>query len=145
MNELLKRICLRILQEEGRAIGNLRLQKLLYFVQAYSLVRFGNPAFESQIQAWPYGPVVPEAYFAFKDNEITYNPSLQIELEDGLEEAITVVVDYFRTTSDFSLVDLTHEYDIWRDKINNLYGSKEITPEEIREFHFRRNEAGGIF
>ena len=47
-------------------ISNLKLQKLLYFVQAYFLAKKNRPCFNEEIQAWAFGPVVPEAYQEFK-------------------------------------------------------------------------------
>ena len=52
--------------DRGDLMTNLRLQKLLYFAQGWHLVRFGQPLFDASIEAWPYGPVVPEVYRAYK-------------------------------------------------------------------------------
>ena len=43
-------------------ISNLKLQKILYFVQAYFLIETGSPCFKEKIEAWDFGPVVPKAY-----------------------------------------------------------------------------------
>lgn len=51
--------------ERERPITNLRLQRLLYFLQALSLVLTGNPAFEDEIKAWASGPVVPTVYYEY--------------------------------------------------------------------------------
>lgn len=47
-------------------IHNLKLQKLLYFVQAYFLMKVGTPCFYQDIEAWVCGPIVPESYNEFK-------------------------------------------------------------------------------
>jgi len=47
-------------------ITNLRLQKMLYFVQAYFLINRGRKCFKEGFEAWMYGPVVKKAYRAFK-------------------------------------------------------------------------------
>lgn len=52
----------------GDLMTNLRLQKLLYFAQGWSLARTGKPLFDSQLQAWSYGPVVPEIYRRYSSN-----------------------------------------------------------------------------
>lgn len=87
-----KTICNYIIgycQVNDNAITNLQLQKILYYVQGYFLKNYGYPAFDAEIEAWQYGPVVPEAYYDFcingrkslkvnipenAVNEITYNP-----------------------------------------------------------------------
>lgn len=45
-------------------ITNLQLQRILYFVQKDFLKR-GSPAFSDEIEAWEFGPVVPNVYFYF--------------------------------------------------------------------------------
>lgn len=52
--------------EKSRSITNLRLGKLLYFIQADFLVNKGNPCFKEDIIAWDSGPVVLEAHREFK-------------------------------------------------------------------------------
>lgn len=48
-------------------VSNLKLQKLLYFVQAYFLAftESGAPCFKEKIEAWDFGPVVPNVYYYF--------------------------------------------------------------------------------
>jgi uncharacterized phage-associated protein len=52
--------------EESDLLCPLRLQKLLYYVQGWSLALRGRPAFDDEIEAWTLGPVVPEIYWQFK-------------------------------------------------------------------------------
>ena len=52
--------------EEGREISNLRLQKLLYFIQAKFIVETGKPCFSDPIEAWDFGPVVTSVYHEYK-------------------------------------------------------------------------------
>ena len=51
--------------EKNRTISNLKLQKLLYFVQAEFLVNKGKPCFSDPIEAWDFGPVVPTVYHKY--------------------------------------------------------------------------------
>jgi uncharacterized phage-associated protein len=48
--------------ESGSFLSNLKLQKLLYYVQAWHLAVYGRPLFPEKFQAWIHGPVVPEIY-----------------------------------------------------------------------------------
>lgn len=47
-------------------ISNLKLQKLLYYMQGFHLAYFDTPLFDDDIEAWMYGPVVPCVYNHFK-------------------------------------------------------------------------------
>src|SRR5262245_19575381 len=67
---------------EGEIISNLKMQKLLYYAQAWHLVFFNKPLFKEEIEAWDLGPVVSEAYQEFKSFG---NDPLNYEL-DGTEE-----------------------------------------------------------
>ena len=53
-------------RERGIEITNLKLQKLLYYAQAWNLVFTGEPLFEADIEAWVHGPVVPSIFRRFK-------------------------------------------------------------------------------
>ena len=50
-----------ILGKQG-ASSTWKLQKLVYYSQAWSLVWDGTPLFEEEIQAWIGGPVCPDLY-----------------------------------------------------------------------------------
>src|SRR5690554_1871913 len=52
-------------EPETEAITHLRLQKLLYYVQGWSLASTDQPFFDEPIQAWPHGPVAVAAYQYF--------------------------------------------------------------------------------
>lgn len=52
--------------DTNRIISNLKLQKLLYFVQAEFLVTTTHACFPEEIEAWDFGPVVPEVYHRYK-------------------------------------------------------------------------------
>lgn len=50
--------------KDDAPITNLQLQRILYFVQKDFLKR-GSRAFSDDIEAWEFGPVVPNVYFCF--------------------------------------------------------------------------------
>lgn len=47
---------------------NMRVNKLLYFAQAYSLKHLGYNLIEEPFEAWQYGPVVRDVYNTFQVN-----------------------------------------------------------------------------
>ena len=53
--------------DEIDPLTNLRLQKLLYYAQAWSLVIRESELFSDELEAWRHGPVVPAAYHALSD------------------------------------------------------------------------------
>jgi uncharacterized phage-associated protein len=55
--------------EEKDPLTNLRLQKLLYYAQAWSLVLRKSELFPEEIEAWCWGPVLPEVYRALPNDQ----------------------------------------------------------------------------
>ena len=54
-----------ILEKQGEMTA-MKLQKLIYYSQAWSLVWDEATLFQEHVQAWAIGPVVPELYAAHK-------------------------------------------------------------------------------
>lgn len=52
-------------KNDGCPISNLQLQKILYFIQVKTLKEIGSPAFPEEIEAWKFGPVIPNVYYQF--------------------------------------------------------------------------------
>ena len=52
--------------EKDYGISNLKLQKILYFIQAFFLISTSEPCFNERIEAWDFGPVVPKAHREYK-------------------------------------------------------------------------------
>ena len=120
---------------EDRPITNLRLQKLLYFVQAKVLVETGEPCFEDEMEAWDYGPVVPAVY-----NEYSKYHSRPIETTDTIPlsdanvvKNIDEVIDYLGDTETFELVQITHSQTPWIVARQRGRGAV-ISKESIKEF-----------
>ena len=53
-------------EDEGDFMSNLKLQKLLYYAQGFNMALFGSPLFSEKIEAWTYGPAVPDVYHTYK-------------------------------------------------------------------------------
>ena len=100
---------------ENRPISNLQLQKILYFIQYNYLRNFVRPAFYNKIEAWKYGPVVPDVYekYTFMGgnviiNKYDINPLSIFEIE---EENILVddITETCRAVDPWALVRKVHK------------------------------------
>src|SRR5689334_12279943 len=60
-------IYLSACEDEPDYVSHLRLQKLLYYVQGWSLALRGKPMFVERIEAWAHGPVVKNVYAILAD------------------------------------------------------------------------------
>ncbi|GAX39512.1 hypothetical protein NIES4075_04680 [Tolypothrix sp. NIES-4075] len=108
--------------ETGSYISNLKLQKLVYYAQAWYLALYGQPLFDEDFEAWIHGPVIPELYREYKifgwkpilmDVEA---PDFSEEIRDFLEELTEV---YFGCDA-FELEQMTHHEDPWIQARGNL-------------------------
>jgi uncharacterized phage-associated protein len=58
---------IRLANEKAQPISNMKLQKLVYFAQGFhAAANNGAPLFNDEIEAWKYGPVIPDLYHKFK-------------------------------------------------------------------------------
>ena len=104
-------ICSKIIKLRPKTT-NLELQKYLYFIQAAALVVLEKEAFDDEIEAWQYGPVVPKAYKEFKYNKKDLE-KIQPILDKDIENLVKEVVSEFGEDSAFELVERTHSYSSW--------------------------------
>ena len=123
---------------KDRLISNLKLQKLLYFVQVQFFIEYGKPCFGNKIEAWSFGPVVPDVYHTYK----IYGSLDITKLEDGIniddisdehKETINSVSETFSDTPVYEMVDITHHQTPWMRAKRNQF-SNEITNESIQQF-----------
>jgi uncharacterized phage-associated protein len=57
---------LRIAQAHGEALTSMKLQKLVFYAHGWSLALADKPLILNRIEAWDYGPVIPDLYHEFK-------------------------------------------------------------------------------
>lgn len=95
---------------DGHPVTNLRLQKLLYFVQGVSYQQRNKRLFDNDFYAWPYGPVIPEVYFQYCGYAgVPIRMNYDIEIKSDIASLIDNTIDMFSPYSDWDLVDFTHE------------------------------------
>ena len=140
-------------EKEDYGVSNLKLQKLLYFVQAYFMLEKKDhaPCFHEKIEAWDFGPVVPEAYqewaqygscdipmiesYMVIDKDNIWN-SYRVQYHDDVideddKKLIDRVIDKFADYAATDLVSLTLCQRPWKDAYNP-YQINEITTNAIR-------------
>lgn len=111
-------------KNENRPISNKKLQKLLYYAQAWSLVLNKEKLFDEQIEAWVHGPAVPSVYRRFKKYEfgfITESPKVPIFHLSKQQIAVldSVWKIYGNRPADY-LEALTHSELPWQEARENL-------------------------
>jgi len=104
-----------ILQKQG-TMTTMKLQKLVYYCQAWSLVWDDRPLFNDRIEAWASGPVVPSLYNEHKGRFEIESLSLgqPDRLNDCERDTIDAVLDVYGEKSAQWLSDLTHMEKPWK-------------------------------
>ncbi|MGE3988922.1 Panacea domain-containing protein [Pseudorhodoplanes sp.] len=129
-----------ILSKTG-GISTWKLQKLVYYSQAWHSVWSDQSLFDSRIEAWANGPVCPALYEQHKGRFTIDNVALGNvdSLTADEKESIDVVVNYYGKYNGQQLSDMTHSESPWqkaRDGLSpNERGNEEITLESMVEYY----------
>jgi len=121
----------------------LRLQKLLFYCQAWRVAYAKPRLFDDPIEAWAAGPVVPAVW---RDHAYEYmiesepnGDQTRLSLEQKL--SIDAVLDRYAGFTGEELSQLTHREDPWKIARNGLpegvRGSRLITVESMGDFYGR--------
>jgi uncharacterized phage-associated protein len=112
--------------DKGDIISNLKLQKMMYYLQGFNLAFFDEKLFEDDIEAWQYGPVVPSIYYNFKDfgkGAIFLSEEVE-EVQLGSseqEDMFHQVMEEYGKFSAIRLMEMTHNEIPWKStEIRNV-------------------------
>lgn len=125
---------------EGKALDHLQLQKLGYFAHGWHLAVTGEPLFFQDVQAWPYGPVVPAVYEEFRGfgrnpidgRALTFDSNLKVvpfraDLAPITEYVVNRVWQSYKGHSGLEMSAIAHQEGTpWHQMVGHL------KPKEIR-------------
>lgn len=135
--ELAKYIVCKM-EERGEKINHLKLQKLLYYVQAWHLVYSDEPIIDEEFEAWLHGPVLRSVWNFYREFSIMLDilPCMEYEvnLTKEQEEIISDVLDEYGNKSGYYLECLTHEEKPWREA-RRKGENTQISKESIKKFY----------
>ena len=111
----------------GDTISNLKMQKLCYLAQGWSLALLGRPLFDDVIEAWGQGPAIPPLFRRFKPYrwgaldvyKLRTNPDKKLDAEEL--ELLDWVWKKYGRYSGGELRDLTCGQRPWKE----AYGDTE--------------------
>ena len=97
-------------------VGEVKLHKLLYYVQGYHLAWEQGPAFAEDIEAWELGPVVARLWRNRKNrilDKIGRSSRSSGALPDSVRDITANVISRFGKMSGTDLIKATHAEDPW--------------------------------
>ncbi|MFI0414254.1 MAG: Panacea domain-containing protein [Candidatus Thiodiazotropha sp.] len=125
----------------GDSITHLKLQKLVYYAQAWSLALRGNPLFDEDFQAWAHGPVATSVYMAYRDYgwDALPEPDKIPEFDQETEEFLSEIFDVYGEYSAKLLEDMTHSEDPW------IHARGDLPPEARSSATIRKDEISAYY
>lgn len=137
---------------ESIEIDPLKLQKLVYYAHGWHLAVHGSALIDEKVDAWPYGPVIPTVYHAFKHYGRFPIRDLATEVQGSRRvpprvpptdaetlELLEKVWQEFRNYSGLELSNMTHRegtpwYDVWEKNEKTIVRGTDIDDEKIRDY-----------
>ncbi|MEN9864572.1 MAG: hypothetical protein RL748_162 [Pseudomonadota bacterium] len=125
------------------AMSAMKLQKLVYYAQAWSLVWEDVPLFSNRIEAWANGPVVRDLYEKHRGS-FSVNPKMIMDtpacpLSPSQQTTIDTMLEAYGNKSAQWLSDQTHSEAPWRMARIGLAdterGEHEISLESMAEYY----------
>lgn len=129
-----------ILQKRGEMTA-MKLQKLVYYAQAWALVWDEEPLFKERIEAWANGPVVPALYDRHRGlfKVSSWKDGDPDRLTPAHKKTIDAVLKYYGSRTSQWLSDLTHREEPWLEARQGLglgeRGSAVISHASMAEYY----------
>ena len=130
-----------ILEKQGK-MSTMKLQKLCYYCQAWSLVWDDEPLFEEDFQAWANGPVCRELFvttqgqFSVSADDL---PGKSANLTPPQVETIDMVLEHYAMHDAQWLSQLTHMEAPWkqaREGVPDGVGCDRIITKESMAIYY---------
>ncbi len=137
---------LGLARSENRGLTPLKLVKLVYLCEGWSLALRDKSIIREDVQAWQYGPVIPELYAKIRQFKAT--PVTELECAEGdvsadQKDLIKSVYDAYKHLSGMQLSDLTHQAGTPWSKTWDKQNRKRVIATALIKDHFKELAAAG--
>lgn len=117
------KVFLKLAQKEGIALDTMKLLKMTYIAHGYYLGFFKRPLFSNEVQAWKYGPVIPDLYHVTKRFG-THQVALQVvdlyaenPIHEDDEKFLGIIWNTYKKMNGLQLSSKTHKKDSPWDQV----------------------------
>jgi uncharacterized phage-associated protein len=131
-------------EQAGDYMTHLRLQKLVYYAQAWHLAATGRPLFHEDFQAWVHGPVLLSLHREYRGYkwDVILSEGIAPPLMD--DETRTVLSDVWANYGQYSakaLEEMTHSEAPWIDARSGCAPHEKcatVIPKEAMQDYYKR-------
>lgn len=130
-----------VLGKTGKTTS-MKLQKLVFYCQAYSLAWDGKPLFSEDFQAWANGPVCRELFDSHKglfEIQKCMYADYTYDFDQDEIETMDAILNAYGDKKPYWLVELTHNEAPWiearKGVAAGMPSSTVIEKERIQEFY----------
>ena len=133
---------IELAREQGRLLNPMQLIKLVYIAHGWCLGINNRPLIREQIEAWQYGPVVPNLYHEVKNYR---NRGIDIilptydctPLNENAKSLISEVYSEYGKYDGLDLSNITHKEDTpWSRTWHNPSWGDKIIPNSMIATHY---------
>jgi uncharacterized phage-associated protein len=134
--------------DEDGSLSILKLQKLLYYIQAWHLAFGRGPLFAGRFQAWVHGPVNRQVYDRFKDTHSLFATVSRESIRKGFDASvlpsevrdhIDEILEAYGQFSGVQLENMTHEEAPWLEARGSLKSFErceaDLSEKTMQEFY----------
>lgn len=147
----LARYILKKCIDDENVISNLQLQKILYCIQECFLREKGHEAFSEPIEAWQFGPVVPEVYDEYRiygGRTIVWMPDAHDNVawkDEKDKKLIDNIVEEKRKLDPWDMVQETHkEGGAWAKIYDDGRGAYKVIPIETIKKYLQKQQKSTV-
>ena len=139
-------VILRYANDAGKKLTPMQLIKLVYLANGWSLAFLGRPLINEDVQAWQYGPVIPNVYRAFNRygsapitdyaKQMFTDLAYPADLDEDEKKVVHAVVNSYGHIHAFQLSAKMHEPGTPWTKTFNEKGPYSVIPPSLIKEHF---------
>ncbi len=125
---------------DGRRFTIMQLLKLVYISHGWHLEMHASPLINNKIEAWKFGPVIPDVYNTFRRQGVEINAPVQVDnrpIPPHVAHLLDQIYSSYGNLSAQRLSDITHEDGSPWKQATLLWGYFAPIPNELILPHYQ--------
>lgn len=136
---------LDLASEQGRTLTPMQLLKLVYIAHGWMLGLYDRPLIKENVEAWPYGPVIPELYHAVKKYRDKPVQKIQRRTQESLDaQEAALIIDVYSKYGSFSGIELSSMTHAKGTPWHKTFDQSGVISNDLIQSHYKRLSQGGL-